>query len=538
MLAADRQSALAERDAEIRQLRRDYAHLRLEHAEVLDLLGVANARIAELAATVGQLVQEAAKSNDRIAELLVIARRKKRATTPDKSAPPPQPPPTVTEDVAKAFSERPTPPDAPGVLNDRPRPRPCPTGRKPLPAHLPVVGATVYPDACTCGCSSFDLVDEVVEEKLDVAAHQRKRRTVRKTGRCRACGKRTTAQAPPSPFPRSKVTCEWLAWFLVQKFLMLAPLDRIRRHLRSMGIALSESFLVSQVERAADILDAIDGEHWKDLVAGDSMATDGTGLEVQIKGVGLHHGYIEVYHRDDVVVYQYEAEKGGETQADKLAKFNGDLLVDAESRYNEAMRRNPNIFEANCNAHPRRKLRDAEVAQPQLAAEGGRFVSAWFEAEAEAKALKLSSAELLAWRQERIKPLTVQFRDWMEAVRPTLVPSDPLAKVIQYYRNHWTPLMRFLNNPKISIDNSGSERLFQAVAKIRLNSLFAGGPEGAHRATVLLGIAATCARLGVDFGAYLTWVFIRRGTHKHLYPMKATELTPAAYRRANPPQLA
>ena len=36
------------------------------------------------------------------------------------------------------------------------------------------------------------------------------------------------------------------------------------------------------------------------------MASDGTGFTVQVKGVGLHHGFIEVYHRDDVVVFQYE----------------------------------------------------------------------------------------------------------------------------------------------------------------------------------------------------------------------------------------
>jgi hypothetical protein len=121
----------------------------------------------------------------------------------------------------------------------------------------------------------------------------------------------------------------------------------------------------------------------------------------------------------------------------------------------------------------------------------------------------------------------------MDAVQPTLIPSDPLAKVLQYYRNHWTKLMRFLDDPNaIPIDNSASEREFQPVAKLRLNSLFAGGTEGAHRVCVLLGIAATCRRLGVDLEAYLTWVFVRRGTHRHKYNLSAADLTPAAYKRA------
>lgn len=38
--------------------------------------------------------------------------------------------------------------------------------------------------------------------------------------------------------------------------------------------------------------------------------------------------------------------------------------------------------------------------------------------------------------------------------------------------------------------------------------------------------------LGVDLQAYLTWVFVRRGTHRHKYNLSAAELTPAAYKRS------
>jgi hypothetical protein len=167
-----------------------------------------------------------------------------------------------------------------------------------------------------------------------------------------------------------------------------------------------------------------------------------------------------------------------------------------------------------------------------LAADAGRFVSSMFAEEAGAKSLGLQGVDLVAWRQERIKPITEELRIWIDAVLPTLIPSDKLRKVLEYYLNHWTPLMRFLVDP-VPIDNSGSERASQALAKIRLNSLFAGGTEGAHRSAIMLGIAATCQRLGVDFEAYLTWVYIRKGTHKHKYEMSGAELTPAAYKQAH-----
>src|SRR5690606_15156868 len=119
---------------------------------------------------------------------------------------------------------------------------------------------------------------------------------------------------------------------------------------------------------------------------------------------------------------------------------------------------------------------------------------------------------------------------------PTLIPSDPLAGVIRYYRNHWDALFRFVDRPEIPIDNSLSEREFQHVAKLRLNSLFAGSTEGAHRAATLLGITATCRAIGVDPLAYLTWAFERLGTHRDVFGMSAAQLTPAAYKAAHGPQ--
>ena len=58
--------------------------------------------------------------------------------------------------------------------------------------------------------------------------------------------------------------------------------------------------------------------------------------------------------------------------------------------------------------------------------------------------------------------------------------------VVRYYQRHDKALFRFIDDANVPIDNSATEREFQNVAKLRLNVLFAGGTEGAHRACVLL----------------------------------------------------
>ena len=155
-----------------------------------------------------------------------------------------------------------------------------------------------------------------------------------------------------------------------------------------------------------------------------------------------------------------------------------------------------------------------------------------YEAEGRAREQGLQGDALWGWRQARIRPIAETFKAWLRATRPTLIPTDPLAAAIRYDENHWDALFRFVDNPLIPIDNSASEREFQNVAKLRLNMLFAGGTEGAHRAATLLGVVATCRAIGLNAQAYLTWVFDRVGTHRDLYALPLERLTPAACKAA------
>ncbi len=102
---------------------------------------------------------------------------------------------------------------------------------------------------------------------------------------------------------------------------------------------------------------------------------------------------------------------------------------------------------------------------------------------------------------------------------------------VQYYLRHGDALFRFIDDPDVPIDNSATEREFQNVAKLRLNMLFAGSTEGAHRACVLLGILATCRALGVPAQAYLAWAFDRLGTHRDAFGLQLEQITPAAFKK-------
>ena len=497
------------------------AALQRENAEL-------RAQLSAVNGVVEALTLQIAKLNERVGELLAVAQRKQSKAREKPAVQ--QPAPALDDDAKRSFDARPKAPAKPDTPTKVKEPR-RPTGRKPLPSHLEAEEHALRPDACSqCGGAELDVADELVEEKLHVVKeHQRRRIVRRKTCRCRTCGARTTPRSLPAPYERSKVTCDWLAWFVHQKFGLLTPLDRVRRDLAERGVPLAMGTLVSFIERAADLLAPVDGRHWQQLLAGRWMATDGTGLKVLVpKLSAAHNGYIELYRNHDVAVFQYEPDKRGEILVSKLARFSGTLTADAEHRFN-GVYESGRVIEAGCNAHGRRKFRDAEATQPVLAIEGGAFIGAMYGAEEQAQQLGLNGDALLRHRRQHIRPLADTFDQWLCAVEQALLPTEPLMEAVRYYRKHREALYRFIDDPDVPIDNSPTEREFQNVAKLRLNMLFAGSSEGAHRACVLLGIVATCRAIGVPAQQYLVWAFERLGTHRDAFNLPIDDLTPAAF---------
>ena len=486
--------------------------------------------IAALRKQIENLIAGMGRLTERVTELLAVAQRKQRKPTPEKPA---IAPPAVDANALAAFKNRPTAPEKP-VEEPTPKSPTKPTGRNPVPPHLPAEKHELRPEACVdCGATTgLDVVDRLVEEKLHVVKeHQRRRVVVRITCRCRRCGARTTPRSLPAPYERSKITCEWLAWLVHQKFSLLTPLDRVRRDLAERGISIAMGSLVLFIERSADLLAAIDGLHWKQLLASRWMATDGTGLKVLIpKLPAAHNGYVELYRNREVAVFQYEADKTSDAVTKKLKPFRGTLTADAEHRFNSVYE-SGHVIEAGCNAHGRRKFRDAEETQPVLAAEGGAFIGAIYGEEEKAQSAGLVETALKKYRQRHIRPLMKEFAKWRKAVAPTLLPSEPLTAAIRYYDNHHDALFRFVDDPEVPIDNSPTEREFQNVAKLRLAMLFAGSTEGAHRTCVLLGIVATCRAQRVPVEAYLAWAFERLGTHRDVFALPLEQLTPAAFKK-------
>lgn len=88
-----------------------------------------------------------------------------------------------------------------------------------------------------------------------------------------------------------------------------------------------------------------------------------------------------------------------------------------------------------------------------------------------------------------------------------------MGMAIGYADKQRDALSRFLDDPKLPLDNNIAERALRIIALGRKNFLFAGHVEGAKNLAVLQTIVATCAVHDVDPYAYIADVLIRVQTH-------------------------
>jgi hypothetical protein len=84
---------------------------------------------------------------------------------------------------------------------------------------------------------------------------------------------------------------------------------------------------------------------------------------------------------------------------------------------------------------------------------------------------------------------------------------------IHYALGRWTPLLRYVHDGLLEIDNNAAERSLRAVAVGRKNYLFAGSDAGGERAAAMYSLIGTAKLNGVDPEAYLAYVLARIADH-------------------------
>lgn len=161
--------------------------------------------------------------------------------------------------------------------------------------------------------------------------------------------------------------------------------------------------------------------------------------------------------------------------------------------------------------HARRYFVEAEPSDPR-AVEALAFVRTLYAVERELNderarlGERFTDDDAVRWRRNRAGPILARFADWLGEQARSATPKSLFGQAVNYARNQWPSLVRYLNDALFAIDNGAAERAIRPIAVGRANWLQIGGDGGLTPTAVLLSIAASARRHRVNPWAFLTHV--------------------------------
>jgi transposase len=89
---------------------------------------------------------------------------------------------------------------------------------------------------------------------------------------------------------------------------------------------------------------------------------------------------------------------------------------------------------------------------------------------------------------------------------PRVLPKSKIGEACVYAANQWPTLIRYLEDGRLTIDNAPAEQAIRPLAVGRRNWLQIAGDGGLRSAAVLLSLAASAKRHGVNPWAYMRYI--------------------------------
>ena len=117
-------------------------------------------------------------------------------------------------------------------------------------------------------------------------------------------------------------------------------------------------------------------------------------------------------------------------------------------------------------------------------------------------------------RDTKNRPLTENFKTWLEARLEELPEKSDLTKAIRYGLSRWNAFTLFLDDPAVAIDNNAAERAMRPLVLGRRNWTFAGSDRGAENAATIMTIIETAKANDLNPQTYIADLLIRLPDHK------------------------
>jgi transposase len=380
-------------------------------------------------------------------------------------------------------------------------------GRRPLAKELPresvPLDLTEAEKLCPCCGLPRICVGTDASERLDYRpASLFVRETVRPKHACSNCEKQDDSPQfvqkplPPELIPSGVVAPGLLSHVLVSKYVDHLPLYRLEGILGRLGWDVARSTLCEMAMRCGRVLTPLYRLMCRRVLLGHALHTDDTPV-VLLDPRRTAHAW--VYVGDAANPYTVFDLSIGHTQdwpQAFLTGFTGFIRADGYAGY-EALYR-AGAAHVGCWAHCRRYFFEARLSSPDLAHEALAPVRTLYAVESDAEALELIGADLATYRREHAGPVLEAFAGWLAEQAPRALLKSKIGEAFTYAQNQWPSLGLYLTDGRLAIYNHPAEQAIRPLSVGRRNWSHIGGDGGLKPTAVLLSLAASTKRAGLN----------------------------------------
>ena len=351
----------------------------------------------------------------------------------------------------------------------------------------------------------------VVERQFVLVRHRRQKY------RCRCNGCVATAPGPLRLATRPDVrgarySPEFAVEVAVSKYLDHLPLERQVRIMRREGLTIDSQTLWDQLATLAGILQPTYEALGRYVLEAPIVGADETWWRL-MERPAAKRWWVWSVTRADAVVYRILDTRSQHAAREVLAGYTGIVMADGYGAYDALARAGPGrgITLAHCWAHARRKFIEAEPHYPEPCRTVLDLIGQLYAVERSVTLPAVTRdddgarAEILALRgrlrDERSRPIVREIQTWALAQR--VLPESSLGKAIGYQFGLWTGLTRFLDDPRIPLDNNLTERGLRGVVLGRRNHHGSRSRRGTQVAALFYSLIESAKLSGVEPKRYL-----------------------------------
>jgi transposase len=392
-----------------------------------------------------------------------------------------------------------------------------------LPARTEII--ELPPEKCCCPqCGQPYGEREETEDseqiEIEVQAYRRVIKRKRYQPRCRCTGpwQIVTAPAPPKLIAKSRYGVSLWVEILLDKFFSQRPTERLLEQWQLLGLELAAGTVSGGMQRLEPLFVPL----YEALVARQQQADYWQGDEtrwrvfVEVEGKVGHQWWLWVFLSADTVVFVLDVSRSRHVPQQHLPQHaeagdtttSGAMMVDRYAAYKAmAQVKDGAIVLVFCWAHVRRDFIRVGKAWPELKV----WALTWLRRIRDL--YRHNNQRLLAMAQTANAPAAVEqtlrqhVTDMQHQAQVECADAavrEPCRKVLRSLQEHWSGLTRFLDDPRIPLDNNACERQLRGPVVGRKNYYGSGAIWSGRLAAMLFSLFATLERCEINPREWLT----------------------------------